>query len=145
MMMLWKKRYVSAGLTVLSSAWMMETYMQKFTPRKDISTWSELDKKRTRKMFRQRRMTEAGLAKIREAKKNGTWAKTVTSKRTFELTPELKKKLAANKKAWGISIKCPPPIKSNIPAGSCARNGMKHVNGDSRKLSKCYRKTRSWG
>ena len=77
-----------------------ETYMQKFTPRKSRSTWSELNRKRVQKLIRQGRMTEAGLAKIREAKKNGTWAEMVTSKKTFELSPGIKKSLSANKKAW---------------------------------------------
>ncbi len=88
-----------------------ETYMQKFTPRKSASTWSELNKKRVQKMIRQGRMTEAGLTRINEAKKNGTWAETVASKKAFELSPEIKKSLAANKKAWGNFNKLAPSHK----------------------------------
>jgi uncharacterized protein YdeI (YjbR/CyaY-like superfamily) len=39
-------------------------YMQRFTPRKDKSNWSELNKSRVRRLVAERRMTEAGLAKI---------------------------------------------------------------------------------
>ena len=77
-----------------------ETYMQKFTPRKSRSAWSELNKKRTRTMIRQGRMTEAGLAKIREAKSNGQWNKAALAEQEFKITPEVKKALSSNKKAW---------------------------------------------
>src|SRR5438128_11402884 len=39
-------------------------FAQKFTPRKDWTKWSELNKRRVRKLIREGNMTEAGLAKI---------------------------------------------------------------------------------
>jgi len=48
-----------------------EKYAQKFTPRKDTSGWSEPNKRRVERMIKQGRMTEAGMARIRAAKKNG--------------------------------------------------------------------------
>lgn len=50
-----------------------ECYLRKFTPRKDDSKWSDLNKKRVEKMIRQNRMTSAGLAKIEVAKQSGIW------------------------------------------------------------------------
>jgi uncharacterized protein YdeI (YjbR/CyaY-like superfamily) len=41
-----------------------EKYMQRFTPRKDKSNWSEPNKVRVRRLIAERRMTAAGLAKI---------------------------------------------------------------------------------
>jgi uncharacterized protein YdeI (YjbR/CyaY-like superfamily) len=41
-----------------------ERYAQKFTPRRDRTRWSELNKRRVRKLIREGRMTEAGLAKV---------------------------------------------------------------------------------
>src|SRR5262249_13199943 len=41
-----------------------ETFAQKFTPRRDRTKWSALNKRRVRKLIREGRMTEAGLAKI---------------------------------------------------------------------------------
>jgi len=76
-----------------------EKYIQKYTPRKDKSIWSELNKARARKMIKQKRMTEAGLAKIDAAKKNGEWQKKISNIDATELPPDLKKALAANKKA----------------------------------------------
>ncbi len=50
-------------------------YMQKFTPRKKKSEWSELNKKRARKMLREGKMAEPGLQRIKEAKADGRWGK----------------------------------------------------------------------
>jgi uncharacterized protein YdeI (YjbR/CyaY-like superfamily) len=76
-----------------------KTYSQKFTPRKDTSGWSESNKSRVEKMIKQGRMTEAGMAKIRAAKKNGQWDKTAASKQMWAMPEELENALTANKKA----------------------------------------------
>ncbi|MEJ2536303.1 MAG: YdeI/OmpD-associated family protein [Calditrichia bacterium] len=52
-----------------------QQYLRKFTPRKSESKWSELNKKRVRKMIELGRMTKAGAAKIEAAKKSGWWDK----------------------------------------------------------------------
>ncbi|MBE0688193.1 MAG: YdeI/OmpD-associated family protein [Anaerolineaceae bacterium] len=52
-----------------------ESYLRKFTPRKDDSKWSTLNKKRVEKMMREKRMTQYGLAKVEIAKQNGVWDK----------------------------------------------------------------------
>ena len=52
-----------------------EKYMQKYTPRKAKSIWSELNKTRAGKMIKAGRMTETGLERIREAKRSGEWKK----------------------------------------------------------------------
>ena len=76
-----------------------ERYSQKFTPRKDKSSWSELNKKRVKKLIKQGLMTEVGMAKIRAAKKSGEWDK-IPSQRDFpDMPAELKKALDRNKLA----------------------------------------------
>jgi uncharacterized protein YdeI (YjbR/CyaY-like superfamily) len=52
-----------------------EKHMIRFCPRRRNSIWSEQNKKRVRKLIREGRMTEAGLARIEEAKANGRWRK----------------------------------------------------------------------
>ena len=76
-----------------------EKYVRKFTPRKDKSDWSTLNKKRVTKMIKTGRMTEAGLAKIRAAKKNGSWNQNGKTPRSLEIPPEFAEALAGNKKA----------------------------------------------
>jgi uncharacterized protein YdeI (YjbR/CyaY-like superfamily) len=52
-----------------------EKYALRYTPRRKGSNWSEGNKKRVAKLSEQGRMTEAGLAKIDEAKRRGEWDK----------------------------------------------------------------------
>lgn len=54
---------------------------RKFTPRTSKSVWPEANKKRVEKIIREGRMTETGLARIREAKDTGEWFKTPVSAR----------------------------------------------------------------
>lgn len=76
-----------------------EKYVRKFTPRKDKSYWSELNKKRSGKMIKAGRMTDAGLAKIEVAKKSGLWGQTGRPKISLDMPLELVKALDKNKKA----------------------------------------------
>jgi uncharacterized protein YdeI (YjbR/CyaY-like superfamily) len=54
----------------------------RYTPRRKGSSWSERNKKLVTKLIEQGRMTEAGLAKIEEAKQNGEWDKPGITLRT---------------------------------------------------------------
>jgi len=47
----------------------------RFCPRGKNSRWSDSNRKRVREMTRAGKMTEAGLAAVREAKQNGQWQK----------------------------------------------------------------------
>ena len=76
-----------------------EKFVRKFTPRKAKSKWSEANKKRARKMIKEGKMTEAGLAKIREAKKSGEWFKAASPRKELVIPPYMKEALAKNKKA----------------------------------------------
>lgn len=67
-----------------------DKYMQKFTPRKTKSEWSEHNKKRARKMLRQGLMAEAGLEKIKEAKADGRWGKVKFRESPVRLPVELR-------------------------------------------------------
>lgn len=74
-------------------------YARKFTPRKDSSKWSELNKKRVAKLIKDNRMTEMGLAKIETAKRNGCWDKQNRPNIQFDIPKEFQSALNQNKKA----------------------------------------------
>jgi uncharacterized protein YdeI (YjbR/CyaY-like superfamily) len=76
-----------------------EKFVRKFTPRKAKSKWSEVNKKRARRMMKEGKMTEAGLAKIREAKKSGEWIKVAPLRKELVIPPYMKEALAKNKRA----------------------------------------------
>jgi uncharacterized protein YdeI (YjbR/CyaY-like superfamily) len=74
-----------------------ERYTQKYTPRKKNSVWSKKNKARVAKMIQQGRMTDAGLAKIKQAKDNGEWDKAVGSlPETLSIPPDVQHALTAN-------------------------------------------------
>jgi uncharacterized protein YdeI (YjbR/CyaY-like superfamily) len=74
-------------------------YARKFTPRKDNSKWSQLNKRRANKMIKQGRMTDYGLAKIQAAKKTGLWDQDPRPQISLDIPPEFTKALARSKKA----------------------------------------------
>ena len=79
-----------------------EKHAVRFTPRKKKSVWSELNKKRVRRLIRQGRMTEAGMALVRAAKASGQWQKAAERERSDTLPPDLEKALGRNRKAREI-------------------------------------------
>ncbi|HZS06562.1 MAG TPA: YdeI/OmpD-associated family protein [Blastocatellia bacterium] len=75
---------------------------QKFTPRKDRSKWSELNKKRVAKLIEQGRMTPAGLAKAGDALAGRTAkAPPVAGRKKEKLTTpqDVERALSADQKA----------------------------------------------
>ena len=64
-----------------------EKYVIRYSPRKAKSLWSKRNKDKAEELIRAGRMTEAGLAAIEVAKKNGNWDNAYTS-RTEEEMPE---------------------------------------------------------
>ncbi len=88
-----------------------EKYMQKFTPRKDTSMWSASNKKRVRKMIDCGRMTEAGLIKVNEAKKNGRWTESTRIFDTRRIPSDLHVALSENRKAFDCYSNLAPTYK----------------------------------
>jgi len=76
-----------------------ERYVRKFTPRRSNSRWSELNKKRVRKLMKQGLMTKSGATKVTEAKKSGLWEQSGQPEISFEIPREFESVLAKNKKA----------------------------------------------
>lgn len=76
-----------------------EKYVRKLTPRKPDSKWSELNKKRVKKLEKQGLMTKAGLASVEEARKSGLWDKSASRQIPLKMPVELKTALKKNKKA----------------------------------------------
>src|SRR5438876_2476731 len=76
-----------------------DKFAQKFTPRRDSTKWSALNKRRLRKLIREGRMTEAGLAKIAIATLREERL-AMKSKDDSDIPRFVKQALMANAKAW---------------------------------------------
>jgi len=74
-------------------------YARKFTPRKNNSKWSELNKKRANRMIKEGRMTDFGLTKIEMARETGRWDQDPGSQISLDIPPEFAEVLAQNKRA----------------------------------------------
>ena len=77
-----------------------DRFILRYSPRKPNSVWSKINKDKAEQLIDQGRMTASGLAKIEEAKKNGTWDAAYTNKIRDEIPSDLKKALMENTKAW---------------------------------------------
>jgi uncharacterized protein YdeI (YjbR/CyaY-like superfamily) len=76
-----------------------DRYARKLTPRKPSSQWSELNKNRVKKLLRQGLMTDAGVARIEEAKKTGHWNQSARTHIPTGVPDDLKRALNKNRKA----------------------------------------------
>ena len=75
-----------------------ERYAQKYTPRKPLSIWSLANKTRVKKLIAEGRLAPPGLAKVRAAKRDGSWNKLDGIERIVEITDVPADLLAALKK-----------------------------------------------
>lgn len=76
-----------------------ESYMNRFTPRKKTSYWSQVNIKRIETLMAEGRVAEAGLKAFRERDPDKTSAYSFEQKGQ-NLPPAFEKKFRANKKAW---------------------------------------------
>ena len=77
-----------------------EKYILRYTPRKNKSVWSKINKETAERMISKGKMTPSGLEKINIAKKNGLWKKAYTNKIREKLPSDLEKSLYSDNIAW---------------------------------------------
>jgi uncharacterized protein YdeI (YjbR/CyaY-like superfamily) len=58
-----------------------ERFALRYTPRRRTSNWSPTNRARVERLIEEGRMTEAGFAAIKQAKRNGQWDDTVDGSR----------------------------------------------------------------
>jgi uncharacterized protein YdeI (YjbR/CyaY-like superfamily) len=78
-----------------------ERFILKYTSRKPNSLWSKINKEKAEAMISSGKMTQAGMEKIEEAKRNGLWNNAYTNKTKERIPSDLKQALFADSKAWG--------------------------------------------
>ncbi|MCL5279347.1 MAG: YdeI/OmpD-associated family protein [Planctomycetes bacterium] len=86
----------------------------RFTPRRKNSIWSELNKKRVAQLIQEGRMTETGLAKIKEAQANGQWEKATVREDVTTVPAELTAALAGNARARESFEKLAPSYRKQF-------------------------------
>jgi uncharacterized protein YdeI (YjbR/CyaY-like superfamily) len=89
-------------------------YCRKFTPRKDRSRWSNLNKKRAEKIIKEGRMTEFGLAKIAAAKRSGSWEMDPRPVINLGIPRDLSAAFARNRKVKDFFEKLAPTYRKHF-------------------------------
>jgi uncharacterized protein YdeI (YjbR/CyaY-like superfamily) len=91
-----------------------EKYLRKITPRKSDSRWSELNKKRVKKLEKQGLMTEAGIGKVKQAKASGLWNKPDRPQISLDIPKELARALTKNRKAHNFFDQLAPSYQKQF-------------------------------
>jgi uncharacterized protein YdeI (YjbR/CyaY-like superfamily) len=80
-----------------------ESYVNRFTPRRKNSIWSNVNTKRINELIKEGRVEPAGMAafKDRVKEKSGVYS---FEQHSHELSPAFEKKFKANKRAWKYFI-----------------------------------------
>ncbi len=73
-----------------------DTYVLRFTPRKPRSIWSTSNQERVARLIEQGRMTEAGMARVTEAKANGEWEEAARREDVTDIPEEFARALASS-------------------------------------------------
>lgn len=75
------------------------TYLQRFTPRRPRSAWSQTNVQRVEGLIREGRMQPAGLAQVEAAKADGRWAQAYAGQASIDVPADLAAAMAAHPQA----------------------------------------------
>jgi uncharacterized protein YdeI (YjbR/CyaY-like superfamily) len=89
-------------------------YLLRFTPRRAGSIWSQSNKKRVARLIRQGRMTQWGLAKVREGKRSGQWREARHREQTDRPPADLLAALRKNRGHLAAWRALPPSRKKQV-------------------------------
>lgn len=74
------------------------SYVQRFTPRRKRSLWSQVNIAKVEELIKARKMTEAGMKEIERAKADGRWDAAYHPPSRAEIPADLQKVIDGNKK-----------------------------------------------
>lgn len=70
-------------------------FLQRFTPRRPRSRWSQINREKTQQLIRDGRMRQAGHAEVQAAKADGRWQAAYAGQRNAEIPADLQRELDA--------------------------------------------------
>jgi uncharacterized protein YdeI (YjbR/CyaY-like superfamily) len=76
-----------------------KSYLQRYTPRRSKSTWSQINVDNVARLIRQGRMTEYGLAEVEKAKADGRWQRAYKSAKDMQVPADLQAAIDADAEA----------------------------------------------
>jgi uncharacterized protein YdeI (YjbR/CyaY-like superfamily) len=76
-----------------------KSYLQRYTPRRSKSIWSQLNVENVARLLEEGRMTEHGLKHVEAAKSDGRWGRAYARARDMKIPDDLQAAIAARPKA----------------------------------------------
>jgi uncharacterized protein YdeI (YjbR/CyaY-like superfamily) len=70
-------------------------FLQRFTPRRSRSRWSQINREKAERLIAQDRMRPAGLAEVERARVDGRWAAAYAGQKSSTVPDDLKRELDA--------------------------------------------------
>ncbi len=110
-------RYEEAVLEAVAHGWIdgkmkrlnENEFMQRFTPRRSNSLWSQSNRERADYLISLGKMTDAGLKTVEEARMNGRWDKAYSSRKgKINIPDDLVEALKENENAYNNFTSFPP-------------------------------------
>lgn len=74
-------------------------FLQRFTPRRQRSPWSRINREKAERLIAEGRMRPAGLAEVERAKADGRWDAAYEGQRTIQVPEDLQRELDARPRA----------------------------------------------
>jgi uncharacterized protein YdeI (YjbR/CyaY-like superfamily) len=78
------------------------SYLQRFTPRRTRSKWSEVNRAKAEELIERGEMTDAGLAEVERARADGRWDAAYAGQRTMPVPDDLQAALDASPAAAAL-------------------------------------------
>jgi uncharacterized protein YdeI (YjbR/CyaY-like superfamily) len=78
------------------------SFLQRFTPRRPKSLWSQINREHVARLIASGRMTEHGLLHVNAAKADGRWEAAYAGGAKMQIAPELEAALARNERARAL-------------------------------------------
>ena len=116
-----------------------DKFRQRWTPRRKDSIWSRVNKAKVKRLVAEGRMTDAGLAAVKVARKTGKWQAAYSNRRSSELHPELQTALKVDAEAWASFSRLAPSYR-RIYAGWVA--DAKRAETRQRRIAAVLRRAR---
>ena len=76
-----------------------QSFLQRYTPRKAKSIWSQINVANVTRLIKEGRMTPHGLAQVEAAKADGRWERAYASGKDMKIPPDLQAAIDAEPKA----------------------------------------------
>jgi uncharacterized protein YdeI (YjbR/CyaY-like superfamily) len=79
-----------------------KSFLQRYSPRRPRSIWSQINVKNVARLIREERMTQAGLKEVEKAKADGRWARAYASGQAMTIPDDLQAAIEAEPEAHAV-------------------------------------------